>query len=449
METDRNARNTALTILCRIFEDKVPSHIALSTVNSSTSDDRAFIKRLVTGTVERVITIDKIIERYSSVKPEKQKPVIRNVLRMGIFQILFMNVPDSAACNEAVKLVKKRGMGGLSGFVNGILRKICSQKDILIKETDIQSSDTQLPDIQSLDIPALSFKYSLPEWIVRLFIDRFGFTKAITAFGYFLKESSLQIRCNISRTDPDVLEGMLTGCGVSVKRINDKCMVISDIDRLETLEPFKKGLFMIQDLSSVLAGENPSAELLREYIKDRSSDLKVLDLCAAPGGKTLNMADRLKVEGFKAHFTACDISQSKLEKIRENIERCRFDDIECRLSDATVFNEDFSDEFDIVIADVPCSGLGVIGRKPDIKLNASPEGIEELNILQKDILKNAVRYVKAGGFIVFSTCTVVGSENEDNVRFIEDAGFERINAVQICPGEYECDGFFYSLLRKR
>lgn len=485
MDKNYDARNIALTILCRILENQVPSHIALSeglADRQITKEDRSFIKKLVMGTIERVITIDEIINRYSSVKVKKQKPVIRNIIRIGIFQILFMDVPDSAACNESVKLAKKRKFMGLSGFVNGILRKITVEKEGIYTELSFDiagdkekcSNDiackTENADLDEIarktensDLEKLSFKYSLPEWIVEYYIERFGLDKAEKAFAYFLKDSSVQIRCNISRIKPAELVEILKAEKVTVTQRNEseKCMMISGFDKLENLSSFKKGLFSVQDYSSVLAGECLSSGIIEEYldnlrlkeISDPRSDnksqvLEILDICAAPGGKTFNLADRLEAEGFNAHFTACDVSEDKLEKILENITRCGIKGIDRAVNDGTVYNPSFFERFDIVIADVPCSGLGVISRKPDIKLNSSPEKIRELAKLQRQILDNTVKYVKKGGFLLFSTCTIGKAENEDNVRYIEERGFNRINAVQICPGEYDCDGFFYSLLKK-
>ena len=470
VEKNYNARNVALSVLCRVLEDKEPSHTViageLDKYPQMTKEDRAFVKQLCMGTIEWVITLDDIINRYSKTKTEKQKPVIRNLLRLSAYQILFLNVPDSAACNEAVKLARKRKFEGLTGFVNGVLRKISAEKSEIMKTYFKEVPDTGSTEQDDNDP---SVRYSLPEWIIKYYTDTFGPEKAISAFEYFLKEAGLNIRCNISRITPGELAGRLKKRGINVipDPYSNKCMKISGIDRLSELPEFNQGMFCVQDLSSVLAGENPANELLKSYTADKVSILNnytdkslsrsetdksknnyilnILDLCAAPGGKTLNLADRLKAEGFEAHFTACDISESKLKKIRENIKRCGFDNIDSMINDATCFRDEFVEKFDILIADLPCSGLGVIGRKPDIKLNASLEKIDELAALQKTILENAVRYVKKGGFLLFSTCTIGHVENEDNLRFIEEHGFKRINSVQLCPGEYDCDGFYYSL----
>lgn len=494
MEKNYDARNIALNVLCRILEEKVPSHTAIAeglAGNTFLKEDRSFIKKLVIGTIERSITIDIIIDRYSTVKVKKQKPVVRNVLRMGIYQILFMDVPDSAACNESVKLIKKRRLMGLSGFVNGVLRKTAAEKESIIKQingkirlsdeilspekehsadkvqTDekvqfrekmLSSEKVLFPEKEQSHEKAQSpgynefvFKYSMPEWIVKHYIERFGPQKAERAFEYFLSDSSVQIRCNISRISPSELVGRLKEENVTVdqRTQSDKCMIISGFDKLESLKAFREGLFAVQDYSSVLASDCPDSDLIAEYIKKSGrSALEVLDICAAPGGKTMNMADRLIAEGVEASFTACDVSESKLNKIRENIERCGFDNIKPIINDATVCNPSFIARFDIVIADVPCSGLGVICRKPDIKLNSSPEKIEELSKLQRSILINTVKYVKTNGFMTFSTCTTCNAENDDNTEFIKSMGFEELDRVQICPGDCDCDGFYYAVLRK-
>lgn len=480
MENEKkyNVRNIVLTILCRILEEKVPSHIAIAEGLDKYSDmakeDRAFVKLLCMGTVERVITLDDVIDEYSKTPTNKQKPVIRNILRMGVYQILFMNVPDSAACNEAVKLAKKRGFTGLSGFVNGILRNVVTHKDEISvrfgERADISENEQNAESAEKL----YSEKYSLPEWIIKRYICRFGRDKALRAFEYFLKKSTTQIRCNISKISPEKLKDLLEENNISVVNLNSdgkysqeivhasqKCMTISGYDNLSSIQAFKDGLFTIQDFSSVMAGEILDKKMLEEYVSETYCSslwsrqeaehypaLEIIDICAAPGGKTLNMADRLKAEGFKAHFTACDVSEYKLNKIRENVERCGFDNIDPVISDGTVFNPHFENKFDIMIADVPCSGLGVIGRKPDIKLNASPEGIKNLVILQRNILDNAARYLKKNGLMIYSTCTIGTDENEDNVGYLEQKGFKCLEMKQICPGEYDSDGFFYALMKK-
>lgn len=456
-------RNDCLNMIVDVLEEHRPSHLVIADhldAGSGMSDqDRSFVKRLVMGVVERKMMLDHVIDAVSKTKTAKMKPVVRNIIRMGAYQLIYMNVPDSAACNESVKLAKKRGLVNLSGFVNGVLRNIARQKDIL----------TDLSGIKD-DTVRLSLYYSVPEWIVRYFCDNYGIEAAVRAFEHYLTPSKTYIRCNSSRISPDGLCERLTERGIDVQRTGiERCMSITGYSSLNSIPEFRDGLFSVQDMSSVIAGE----------IAEIRGDERVLDMCAAPGGKSLNIADRLtavKRAGVQAaekgtagttgpeaaeketagtgasdggQVIACDISEQKVRMIDENIVRSGFTNIRTAVSDATVFVPDFENAFDIVIADVPCSGLGIIGRKPDIKYNMTPEGQNELVILQRSILDNAVRYVKTGGQLLFSTCTVNRAENEDNVGYIAAKGFECALSKQLLPGENGADGFFYArMIRK-
>ena len=445
----RNPRGIVLDNLIEINEEHSPSHIvvkeSLDQYYSLSRQDRAFIKRLTIGTLEHLTSIDEIIDRYSSVPVTKQKPVIRNIIRSGVYQLLYTEVNAPSACNESVNLCKKYGFAGLAGFVNGVMRTVARNKDALVAELDcdINASADKLH--------ALCFKYSMPEWIAKYFLDNYGLEKTVAVFDFFFKDNPVTICCNQSNIEQYKLEALLKAKVESVTTIEDmpKCMRLSGYDSLVMLDEFVSGLFWVQDFSSVLASELPDINMIHEYLNGRLTyDIKVLDLCAAPGGKTINMADRFKVAGLNAHFTACDISESKLALVKDNITRLGFDNIDILKNDATVFKPDFEENFDIVLTDVPCSGLGIIGKKPDIKYNTSPDKQDELVRLQRSILDNAVRYLKTGGYMVYSTCTVNHAENEENVEYIKDKGFEALLTRQLLPGELESDGFFYSLLKK-
>lgn len=434
-----DVRNDALTAVMAILEDKRPSHLVISDylagAGTLSPEDKSFFKKLVQGTVERVITLDYVINRVSSTKTAKMKPAIRDIVRMGTYQLLYMKVPDPAACNESVKLAKKRRFDSLGGFVNGVLRNIARRKDELTDFGAVADSVERLGTI-----------YSMPEWIVRYFTDAYGIDAAVTAFEYFLTDNKTSIRCNISRIDPGELKERLEERGIDVETVPgpDKCFKISGYSSLEAIPEFKEGLFAVQDLSSVMAGE--AAEV---HPGDR-----ILDLCAAPGGKSLNLADRLayceRGDGCRTHsyVLACDLTERKVAMIVDNARRCGFDDIRTRVGDATVFCDEFLNAFDTVICDVPCSGLGIIGKKPDIKYNMTPVKQHELVGLQRSILDNAVRYVKPGGQLIFSTCTVNRAENEENVDYLISKGFNCTAAKQLLPGQEGTDGFFYARLVK-
>ena len=433
-------RNDCLNMIVAVLEEHRPSHLVIADYLDSHTDlpdmDRSFVKRLVMGVIERRLMLDHVADAVSKTKTAKMKPVVRNIIRMGIYQLFYMNVPDSAACNESVKLAKKRGLANLSGFVNGVLRNIARQKKEL----------TDLSKIKD-DIRRLSLEYSVPEWIVKYYCDNYGAEAAKKAFEHYLAPSKTFIRCNSSRIAPDELAERLIARGIAVEKTDiARCLKISDYSKLAGIPEFDEGLFTVQDMSSIMAGE----------IADVKAGMKVLDLCAAPGGKSLNIADRMIREetihqvncDSKGSVISCDISEQKVRLIRENVDRCGFTNIETRVNDAAVFVPEFENAFDIVIADVPCSGIGIIGRKPDIKYNMTPEGQKELVLLQRSILGNAVRYVKPGGQLLFSTCTVNRAENEENVSYIEGKGFSCKLQNQLLPGDNGADGFFYAKLVK-
>ncbi len=436
-----NSRNIALEIIISILEEKKPLHSILLTSLNGIEDKRekAFVARLVRGCVERAYSIDRVIDSVSSVKVKKQKPVIRNILRSGVYQILFMDsVTDFAACDESVKLAGKRGFRSLQGFVNGVLRNICRNKDNFLK--DISDG-------------ALSMHYSVPDWIVDVFCSSYGKDRTEKAFNYFLSENEVSVRINTSKISPADFEKRIDGYRAEKNRYLDNCYRLYDFGSIEDIPEFKEGLFTIQDMSSALVGHICDNLFKAGSVKGK----KALDLCAAPGGKSLYLAD------IGMEVTSCDISEMKLDLIRENVNRCRFDNIELKQNDATVYNTEFEGKFDLVLCDLPCSGLGIIGKKPDIKYNITPEKVDELAGLQKSILKNAVKYVKPGGYLIYSTCTVTPKENTENVKYLlKQSGIEALpvkkylpegieakqeedNFIQILPGEYDSDGFFISL----
>ncbi len=450
-------RNDCLNLVNAVLEDHRPSHLVIADYLDTHAEledrDRSFVKRLVMGVTERKLMIDYVTDAVSKTKTSKMKPAIRGIIRMGVYQLLYMNVPDPAACNESVKLAKKRGFTNLGGFVNGVLRTVAKNKDELTDLTGIKDN-----------IARMSLRFSMPEWIVRYFCESYGEEKAVRAFEHYFEPSKTFIRCNSSKIAPDELLQRLTARGITAEKTDiERCLRISDYSKLSGIPEFESGLFSVQDMSSIMAGE----------IADVKAGMKVLDLCAAPGGKSLNIADRMislekgiadgRMSGEEngdesaintgksirwGGIISCDISEQKVRLIDENITRCGFNNIETRVNDAAVFVPEFENGFDIVIADLPCSGLGIIGRKPDIKYNMTPEGQNELVSLQKSILDNAVRYLKKGGQLLYSTCTVNRAENEENVSYIDEKGCKCVLQKQLLPGDNGADGFFCAKLIK-
>lgn len=358
--------------------------------------DRAFVSALVYGTLKRQITIDYIIGLYSKIKLKKISPYILSILRMGIFQLKFTDrVPASAAVNESVELAKRYAHKA-AGFVNGVLRSA-------------ERGKIEYPQDASL---AMSVEYSFPEWICKLWCEDYGEEFARELMAGLNGEPEISLRVNTLKTDAAAVLSELAEARKS--DIFDYAVLSAGFD-VAGSRVYKDGLVTAQDISAMTA----SVVLLPKPGE------AVLDLCAAPGGKTTHMAQLMENRGS---ITACDIHEHKLRLIEQNAKRMGIDIIKTRCIDASKPKDEWRGKFDRVLADVPCSGLGIIRRKPDIKLKRE----ENLEQLQYEILKRAAEYVKPGGEILYSTCTLNRRENEEIIeKFLkENEGFA---AVDITP----------------
>ena len=445
-----NTRESALDVLIKVDKKEELSHIAISNVlekyQFSEKRDRAFFTRLVEGTLERQITIDYVGDQFSKTKIRKCKPLIRALLRMGIYQILYMDqVPDSAACNEAVKLAKKRGFSRLSGFVNGVLRNISRNKDTI----KYPSRDKDL-------VKYLSVTYSIPEWIIRFFMRTYDNDTVEKIIASYLEEKKTTLCCLISKGGKDAIALELKEEGVTVEDgdLIENAVKIKDYDFLYRLRAFREGKCYVQDESSMLCAKLSGG---------KEGDF-VMDLCSAPGGKSMYVADQLRGSG---KVLSRDLTEYKTDLIEDNIDRMGFTNMTSEVFDATILDEEHIEAADVVIADVPCSGLGIMGKKNDIKYHISEEGMKDLTKLQRQIMKNAVQYVKHGGTLIYSTCTINPAENEENFRWIVDNfDFEAVDLrdelpenlkidtakdgyIQLLPGIHPCDGFFIGKLRRK
>ena len=443
-----NEREVVLDMLLSLREGKLSHTILKDTLDSYLYLDkssRGFITRLYEGTIEKRLYLDFIIDGYSKTPVKKMKPIIMLLLEMAVYQLFFMDrVPDSAAINEAVKLAKKRGLTGLSGFVNGVLRNIARNKE-----------NIALPDKNKDLIQYLEIKYSTPRTVVEYLIKDYGNEEAEAILEAFEEKRPLVARATKNREEL-IKKLDAEGVRVSTDTIFSESVRILELDSLSYLESFEEGDFVIQDESSQFIGK----------IVSLPKGARVLDLCAAPGGKSLLFAEMEEVD----EIISCDITESKTELIEDNIRRIGTDKIRTMVNDASLYNPDFVDGFDLVICDLPCSGLGVMGRKRDIKYNVSIDKIRELAILQKKILENAVRYVKKDGRLIYSTCTMTRAENEENFTFISEfKGFSAVDFsdkirgyvdrykdgerlvneakkgfIKLFPRELGTDGFFIS-----
>ena len=435
------AREIVWDALSAVNEQGKLSHTALSDAlggGDLTAEDRAFAARLLHGTLERQQTIDTVIAAAAGRPVGKIKARVLELLRMSVYQLLFLSgVPASAACNEAVKLAKRRGLSGLSGFVNGVLRGIARHIDEAGGAREyLLSEAAKMPAKEAAD-----FLYSMPSWITELWAREFPYADIKTMAEAFLTEGTVSVRLNESRASMEDLITSLAKDGA-----NPVPGILQNVLRIRGGNPaafsaYGEGWFSIQDESAVLAGN----------LLPLAPGMRVLDLCAAPGGKTVHAADRLTVLDRAAGESRSDIisrelKRNKLPAIEEALRRVGIDNVRAEAADAAEYDPALAGWADIVIADVPCSGLGVIGRKPDIKTKTRPEDIKTLAELQRRIVTQAVRYVKPGGYLAYSTCTVTRAENADMADYIADTlGMEPVDLREQLPAvlrdsEYQAEG---------
>lgn len=428
-----NTRELALDTLIEVMERDQYSHLVLRSVLDKYAylekQERAFLTRLVEGTIERTVELDYVINTYSKVKVKKMKPLIRNLLRMSTYQLRYMDsVPDSAVCNEAVKLAKKRGFSQLSGFVNGVLRS-------MIREPE----RVKYPDEKKAPVQYLSVHFSMPEWIVEEWMETYGQEKTKALLQEFEKEQKLIVRTNLNRTTPEALAEALKKQGITACQNKDLpyALALTGVDQLQMLPEFLAGDFYVQDISSMMVAETADVHP-GDY---------VIDVCAAPGGKSTHIAELLNDTG---QVEARDLTEYKVGLIRDNINRHGLSNMQAKVWDATVEDEASKEKADVLICDLPCSGLGVLGKKTDIRYKMTKEKQQELVLLQREILMAVRDYVKPGGTLVYSTCTINYEENEGNVEwFLDEFPYFSLESMrQMFPGELGQDGFFIAKLKR-
>ena len=442
-----NPREVAADALTEITDLKAYSNITLRKYlrlnGAMPRRDKAFVTEIVNGTLRNLIFIDHILNYYSQTQTEKMKPYILSVLRMSVYQVVFMDkVPDSAACSEAVSLVKKRGLVFLSGFVNGLLRTVVRNKDSF-----------ELPEKGTREY--ISVKYSYPLWIVNMWLAKYDFE---TVEKICIANNTAPDVClcvNMLKTTPAELSKRFSKIGVTVKGgfYCDNAIHIKGSSNLAETEMYKVGMFHVQDESSMLAVS----------VLNPQPGQTVLDACAAPGGKSFLIAQKMNNSG---KVVSCDIHPHKINLMNEMRDRLGIKMMDTRLRDASVVYDADAEKYDKVIIDAPCSGLGLIRKKPDIKTNKKGEDIDGLVQLQAEILEASAKCVKVGGTLVYSTCTICKKENELNVKkfLSNNSNFEIIDIkeylpeslkeypedgmLQLLPGIHETDGFFIAAMRK-
>ncbi len=440
MSSKNISRQKAFEILFKIHSSNAYSNLTIDTYlkNSNIDErDKAFISALVYGVCERQITLDYNLSKHLKQSIKKLKPEVLIILRIGAYQILFMDkVPISAAINESVNLAKANRASFASGLVNAVLR-------------NVSKSGLILPDNSESNY--LSVKYSCPEWIINLWINEYGFQNAEDILKSSIGEVPVYLRVNTLKTTADKLIHLLTEEGVAAEKCEnfDNALVLRKQGSVENLKAFNDGLFHVQDLSSQLCCK----------ILDARENESILDVCSAPGGKTFTICENINDNG---KIVSCDIYPARVKLIQNGAERLGLKSIHTNVSDASEFNESFG-KFDKVLCDVPCSGLGIIRRKPEIKYK-SAEDIDKLHNLQYLILCIAARYVKKSGRLVYSTCSLNPKENTDicreflkeNADFssvsINDAekyGYVKENTLTVLPSKNNSDGFFIAVFERK
>lgn len=434
------ARSTVIKLLLKMESSNSYSNILLNSAfdESNLSErDRAFAAALFYGVTERKMTLDYIIAQYLTAKPETVRPEVTAVLRCGIYQIMYMpSVPDSAAVNESVKLCKGFKQFGAAGLVNGLLRNFIRNK----KAVDYSGLNP---------IERLSIEFSCPQWIARKLSDEYGEETAVKVLAASVGAPPVYARVNTVKTNDEDLIKALKREGIKAA-VNPKlsgCIRIEKTGDIEKSKAFGEGLFHIQDVSSQLC-----CMTLRPVVNET-----VLDICAAPGGKSFTMAEFM---GNNGRVISMDLYDKRVKLIESGAERLGLKIVEPKINNATKFNKDLPIA-DRVLCDVPCSGLGVIRRKPEIKYKDEAE-FKDLPVLQKGILDVSAKYVKVGGTLVYSTCTLSRAENDGVaeefvkshpdfspiVQQIPYEGAENSFKRTFFPEEDGGDGFFTASFRR-
>lgn len=439
-----NLRELVLEALLAVTRDQEYSHIVIRSVLDKyqylDKQERSFFKRVCEGTLEHRIWIDYVINQFSKVKVNKMKPVIRCILQSSVYELKYMDgIPASATCNEAVKLAQKKGFRNLKGFVNGVLRNISRGLEQI-----------SLPDPKQEPLRYLSIRYSMPEWILVMWQETYSLVQIEEFLEAFLAQSPLSIRVNPLRTTKEELKRELKAAQISVREHQalPGVLYLEGYDSLARIAAFQEGKFSVQDTSSMQVA----------LLADPKPGDYVLDVCAAPGGKSIHLAELLLLrerqsgesDTIKGMVEARDLTAYKISLIEENIARCGLTNIHAVQADARILDQTQVQRADIVIADLPCSGLGVLGRKADIKYRITQQACEELAVLQREMLGIVQQYVKPGGILIYSTCTINRAENEENVSWFlqQHSEFRLEKQQQILPKKGENDGFFLAKLRR-
>lgn len=442
-----NTREVAIRVLSEVQDKGKFSNKALQEYSQTdmSLEDKRLLRELVYGVLENRMYIDNIIKSASNVRMKKIHPMILQILRVGIYQIGFMDrIPAHAAIDESVKLAKKYGHKGTIGYVNGVLRKIDREREKFFL--------TEIPK----NMEELSIRYSHPGFLVDLWIKQYGFEFTKELLKANNTRPLLNIRVNTLKIDRENLLDKLSKYDLQLIRgeLSRDCIKVLNPENITDSKEFKEGFFTIQDESSML---------VTEISEPNEKDL-ILDVCSAPGGKATHMAQRMNDKG---KIIARDLYTQKIKLIMENCKRLGINIVEGQVYDAGIFDESLRDKVDVCLVDAPCSGFGLLRRKPDIKFNRKSEDLETLVEIQSQILSNSAGYVKSGGKLIYSTCTLNKNENLDQVQnfLIRNPEFmltpielpgdivlsetQKYGYIELYPHIHGTDGFFIAKMTRK
>lgn len=439
----KSARQTAFEALLKVIKDGAYSNLVIDSLLKENKDlddrDRAFVSNLVYGSLDRLILIDYNLSLYLNQPSKKLKPELHTVLILGAYQILFMDkVPNHAAVSESVQLAKVNKSSFAASLVNAVLRRVAD-------------NGLKYPDAKEGTAEYLSIRYSCPQWIVELWVESYGYENAKGICEKALEPAPVTIRTNTTKISTDDLIWKLAEEGVIAEKtpIVEDALLLTNSGAVDRLLAYDEGLFHAQDLSS---------QLCCKAVNPEENDI-VFDMCAAPGGKTFTIAELMKGNGRVKSF---DVYQSRVDLIKSGANRLGLENVSSFFSDATIYNGNYGFA-DKILCDVPCSGLGIIRRKPEIRFKNKSE-IDKIPAIQYKILCNAVKYLKPAGKIIYSTCTLNPAENEDVCnRFLAEhpeftvseylTDIKRYSSADkfmtFMPHLHSTDGFFVAVMERK
>ncbi|NPV27719.1 MAG: 16S rRNA (cytosine(967)-C(5))-methyltransferase RsmB [Firmicutes bacterium] len=448
-----SGREGALHVLVRVEGDKAYANLALDQFlrcHALERLERHLMTELVYGVVRSLNTLDWVLEQFLRQKLVKLTPWIRNILRLGVYQLIFLSkIPPGAAVNESVKLARRYGHAGTVRLVNGVLRNISRGLNNL-----------PWPNQNEDPIAYLAIRHSHPSWLVERWLTRLGFTETEALCQANNQAAGISIRCNTLRLSPAELTQVLQQEGVKVEASNliPEGLKIGDFSSIVELKSFEQGFFQVQDESSMLVS----------YVVRPTPGSLVIDACSAPGGKTTHLAQFMQNQG---RILAFDVHPHKLGLVEKNCQRLGITNVVVQTGDARELPVEFNGKADFVLVDAPCSGLGVLRRRPDARWRKEPTQIAELAKIQQQILDRVAECVRPGGVLVYSTCTTEPEENQGQIQAFlcrhpefttndltelipfpltgrDDQETAKAGWLQLWPHRHGTDGFFVSRLVK-